>query len=174
MNARRILIPLDGSKTAEAAIPEAVQMACCTNAPCSFVLLRVAPARILPGADVIGDWVAAVREADGYLATVKKGLVEEGIGPIETHVWQGAAAPAIIHAAQVHHADLIVMTSHGRGGIARLVLGSVAEAVLRGSRVPILLIRPAGAPVVPPADGGDRKPVEASSRRTISPSRPAV
>ncbi len=162
MNARRILIPLDGSKNAEAAIPEAVEMG--RGAPSTFVLLRVAQARILPGADVIGDWVEAVREAEAYLDTVKRQLVMKGIGPIETRVWQGAAAPAIIDAAQTHHADLIVMTSHGRSGISRLVFGSVAEAVLRGSRVPILLIRPTGAPVAPPADAGDHKPIEASSR----------
>jgi nucleotide-binding universal stress UspA family protein len=162
MNVRRILIPLDGSKTAEAAIPEAVEMG--RGAPCTFVLLRVAQARILPGADVIGDWVEAVREAEAYLDGLKRQLVAEGIGPIEARVWQGAAAPAIIDAAQAHHADLIVMSSHGRSGISRLVFGSVAEAVLRGSRIPILLIRPVGAPAARPADTGDHKPVEASSR----------
>ena len=61
MNARRILIPLDGSKTAEAAIPEAVQMA--GGGPYTLLLVRVAHARVLPGADVVGDWVDAVREA---------------------------------------------------------------------------------------------------------------
>ncbi|HEX6081426.1 MAG TPA: universal stress protein [Methylomirabilota bacterium] len=162
MNVRRILIPLDGSKTAESAIPEAVDIV--RGRACTFVLLRVAQARILPGADVIGDWVESVREAEHYLATVKKDLEKEGIGPVEARVWQGAAAPAIIDAAQSHHADLIVMTSHGRSGISRLVFGSVAEAVLRGSRVPILLIRPTGAPVTPPADQGRGKPVEAPSR----------
>jgi nucleotide-binding universal stress UspA family protein len=162
MKAGRILIPLDGSKTAEAAIPEAVAIA--RGRPCTFVLLCVAEARILPGADVVGDWVEAVREAEAYLAAVKKRLVAEGIGPIETRVWQGPAALAIIEAAQRHHADLIAMTSHGRSGISRLVFGSVAEAVLRGCRVPILLIRPRGAPVAPPADADAHKPVEASSR----------
>ena len=73
MKAGRILIPLDGSKTAEAAIPEAVAMA--RGRPCTFVLLCVAEAKILPGADVVGDWVEAVREAEAYLAAVKKRLV---------------------------------------------------------------------------------------------------
>ena len=156
--ARRILIPLDGSKIAEAAIPEAVEMV--HGRPCTFLLLRVAPARILPGADVVGDWVEAVREAEHYLAGVRKELEKEGIGPIETHVWQGAAAPAIIDAARMLKADLIVMTSHGRSGIARLVFGSVAETLLRGSRLPILLVRPTGAPIEQPA-GGDARPAPA-------------
>ena len=159
MKPRRILIPLDGSKTAEAAIPEAVQMA--RGSPYTLLLLRVAHARILPGADVVGDWVEAVREAEHYLAGVRKGLEKEGIGPIETHVWQGAAAPAITDAARVHKADLIVMTSHGRSGIARVVFGSVAEAVLRGCRLPILLVRPPGAPIEQPVGGGDARPATA-------------
>jgi nucleotide-binding universal stress UspA family protein len=166
MNARRILIPLDGSTTAEAAIPEAVQMA--GGGPYTLLLLRVAHARILPGADVVGDWVEAVREAEQYLASVRKDLEKKRIGPIETYVWQGPAAAAIIDMARVHTADLIVMTSHGRSGISRLVLGSVAEAVIRGSRLPILLVRSTGAPIEPPAGDGAVGPAGAASVRPRS------
>lgn len=166
MNTRRILIPLDGSETAEAAIPEAVEMA--HGGPCTFLLLRVAHARVLPGADVVGDWVEATREAEYYLARVKRDLEKKRIGPIETLVWQGAPAPAIVDAARVNRADLIVMTSHGRSGIGRLIFGSVAEAVLRGSRLPILLVRPAGAPVERPAGEVEARPATAPDPRTAS------
>ena len=172
MNARRILIPLDGSKTAEAAIPEAVQMA--RGGPYTLLLLRVAHARVLPGADVVGDWVEAVREAENYLASVRRDLEKERVGPIETCVWQGLAAPAIIDMAQVHKADLIVMTSHGRSGIARLILGSVAEAVIRGSRLPILLVRPPGAPIERTVGDGEVGPAEIPSMRPDSSDRPAA
>jgi nucleotide-binding universal stress UspA family protein len=172
MNARRILIPLDGSKLAEAAIPEAVEMA--RGGPYTLLLLRVASARILPGADVVGDWVEAVREAEHYLAGVRKELEKERVGPIETYVWQGPAAAAIIDMARAHQADLIVMTSHGRGGIARLVLGSVAEAVVRGSRLPVLLVRPTGAPIERPAGGGDVGPARTSALQPGSSGRPAA
>lgn len=171
MNARRILIPLDGSKTAEAAIPEAVQMA--RGGPYTLLLLRVANARILPGADVVGDWVEAVREAEHYLASVRTDLEKESVGPIETYVWQGPAASAIIEMARLHEADLIVMTSHGRSGIARLILGSIAEAVIRGSRLPILLVRPTGAPIEQAAGEGNVGPAESPAVRPNSSGRPA-
>jgi nucleotide-binding universal stress UspA family protein len=172
MDARRILVPLDGSKTAEAAIPEAVQMA--RGEPYTLLLLRVAHARVLPGADVVGDSVEAVREAEHYLTSVRRILENERIGgAIETHVWQGPAAAAIIDMARVHKADLIVMTSHGRSGIARLVLGSVAEAVIRGSRVPILLVRAAGAPIEAPTGDHAVGPAETSPVRPSSSDGPA-
>jgi nucleotide-binding universal stress UspA family protein len=172
MNTRRILVPLDGSKTAEAAIPEAVQMA--RGGPYTLLLLRVAHARILPGADVVGDWVEAVREAEYYLACVRKDLEKQRVGPIETYVWQGPAAPAIIDMAREHKADLIVMTSHGRSGIARLVLGSVAEAVIRGSRFPILLVRPTGAPIEQAAGDGGVGPAETSPVWPSASGRPVT
>jgi len=59
------------------------------------------------------------------------------------------AAAAIVEAAQVQKADLIVMSTHGRSGLGRLILGSVAESVLRGTRTPILVIRADSAPVEP-------------------------
>jgi hypothetical protein len=75
--------------------------------------------------------------------------------------------------ARVHKADLIVMTSHGRSGIARLVLGSVAEAVIRGSRLPILLVRPTGAPIEQPAGDGAIGPADTPPVRPGSSGRPA-
>jgi len=66
MKAGRILIPLDGSKTAEAAIPEAVAMA--RGRPCTFVLLCVAEAKILPGADVVGVVPATAEDPAGRRA----------------------------------------------------------------------------------------------------------
>ena len=69
---------------------------------------------------------------------------------VETAVWYGTAASSIVEAAEAQRADLIVMTSHGRSGIGRLILGSVAESVLRGTSVPILLLRATSATVLPP------------------------
>jgi nucleotide-binding universal stress UspA family protein len=69
---------------------------------------------------------------------------------VETSVWYGPAAPAIVDAARLRRADLIVMSSHGRSGLGRLILGSVAESVLRGTGVPILLLRAPDAPLQPP------------------------
>jgi nucleotide-binding universal stress UspA family protein len=64
---------------------------------------------------------------------------------VKTSVWYGPPAASIVEAAEIGKADLIVMNSHGRTGLGRLVLGSVAESVLRGTHTPILLLRAAGA-----------------------------
>jgi nucleotide-binding universal stress UspA family protein len=74
-----------------------------------------------------------------------------GVDKVETSVWYGPPADSIIEAARVSGIDLIVMSSHGRSGLGRLVLGSVAETVLRGTTTPILLLRDREAPLTPPA-----------------------
>jgi len=91
-----------------------------------------------------------MREAEEYLAAVQARVKAAGVAAIELSAWYGPPAEAIVEAARHRHADLIVMSSHGRSGVARLVLGSVAESVLRATAVPILLIRPAGAPLETP------------------------
>lgn len=158
MKTNRILIPLDGSDMAELAIAEALQMARSDGS--TFLLVRAANARILPGADAIGAQIIAVREAEEYLAALKAKLEKDGVRGIETHVWYGPAASAIVEAAGAHKADLIVMTTHGRSGVGRIVFGSVAESVLRGTTVPILLLRPSGAPLEPPAGKAEVRPVK--------------
>lgn len=157
MKTNRILIPLDGSEMAEAAIADARQVA---GAESTLLLVRAANARIMPGADVIGEQIIAVREAGEYLATLKGKLEKDGVRRIETHVWSGPAAAAIVDAVRAQKVDLIVMTTHGRSGLGRLVFGSVAEAILRGTNVPILLVRPTAAPLDVPAGHGQAGPVK--------------
>jgi nucleotide-binding universal stress UspA family protein len=77
--------------------------------------------------------------------------MQSGIATVDTSVWYGPAAEAIVEAAHFRKADLIVMSSHGRSGLGRLVLGSIAETVLRATHVPILLIRPGEAPLDVPS-----------------------
>jgi nucleotide-binding universal stress UspA family protein len=79
---------------------------------------------------------------------VTERLGTRGFIKIESRVWYGPPAESIVEAARVQKADLIVMSSHGRTGLGRLILGSVAESVLRATETPILLIRVAGAPLV--------------------------
>ena len=82
-----------------------------------------------------------VREAEEYLAAVATRLKEHGTNRVETSVWYAPAASAIVEAARLKNTDLIVMSTHGRSGLGRLILGSVAESVLRGTTIPILLLR---------------------------------
>jgi nucleotide-binding universal stress UspA family protein len=163
MKADKILIPLDGSEMAEAAIAPALEM---VQAGSSLVLMRAADARILPGTDAIDAQVQAVREAEDYLAGVKARLEKTGTKGVETHVWYGPAAPAVVEAARVQKVDLSVMSTHGRSGFGRIIFGSVAESVLRGTRVPIFLVRPPDAPVEPPAGQGEARPAEKTSPTT--------
>jgi len=143
-----ILVPLDGSALAEAALSRAVELA--QDSGARLLLLRAAQAHTVPGTDPTEAQVKVVDEAEAYLARVKERLAAEGVKEVETSVWYGPAATAVVEAASLYHADLIVMTTHGRSGFGRLILGSVAESVLRGTTTPILLLRAAEAPVERP------------------------
>ena len=141
---KRILVPLDGSALAEAAFAEAVDVAKRHGA--TLVLLRAAYATTLPAADPTDSQVAVVREAETYLAEIAERARAAGVPTVETSGWYAAAADAIIEATRVRDIDLIVMGTHGRSGLNRFVLGSVAESVLRGTTTPMLMLRGRTAP----------------------------
>ncbi len=148
MTMEKILIPLDGSDLAEAALETAIDIL--TEHPSTtLLLLRAAEAMRPPGSDPTEDKLRAVREAESYLNGVAAGLRECGITRVRTAVWYGPAAPTIVEAAALEKVDLIIMTSHGRSGIGRLIFGSVAESVLHGTRTPILLVRDVTSPLLP-------------------------
>ncbi|MBI1847940.1 MAG: universal stress protein [Candidatus Rokubacteria bacterium] len=145
MTLDKVLVPLDGSGLAEAALWKAIELA--GDSQPTLVLLRAAEAFTFPGSDPVDAQVEAVREAEEYLAHIATRVRNTGFKRVETHVWYGPAAGSIVEAARVQGADLIVMSTHGRSGLGRLILGSVAESVLRGTQVPILMVRAEGAPV---------------------------
>jgi nucleotide-binding universal stress UspA family protein len=157
MKTTKVLVPLDGSPLAEAAVWEAVELM--DRASGTLVLVRAAEANTFPGRDPVEAQVRTVREAEDYLTGVAERMRQAGVARVDVHVWYGPAASAIVDAARVQQVDLIVMSSHGRSGLGRLVLGSVAEAVLRGTHVPILLLRPSQAPVATPGGGATRQEV---------------
>jgi nucleotide-binding universal stress UspA family protein len=148
MKLDRILVALDGSVLAEAAVWSALDLAGKNGATIS--LLRAAEAHALPGTDKVEAQVTAIREAEEYLAGVVRRLADRGFHRVETHVWYGPAAAAIVEATAAQKADLIVMSTHGRSGLGRLILGSVAESVLRGTTIPILIVRADSAPLEVP------------------------
>jgi nucleotide-binding universal stress UspA family protein len=151
MKLRTILVPLDGSIVAETALTRAVDLA--REAGAKLVLLRAAEAHPLPMADPVDAQVAVMGEVQAYLAAVRERVRSAGVGDVEVSAWYGPAVEAIVEAARYRDADLIVMSSHGRSGLTRLVLGSVTEFVLRATTVPILVIRPDGAPIDTPFMG---------------------
>lgn len=147
MRFANILVPLDGSALAETALPTAVQLV--KEQGASLSLMRAVEAW---GAtrDLVEAEISVIREAEQYLAKLADLLRANGCTHVKTSVWYGAPARSVIDAAEAQKADLIVMTSHGRSGISRLIMGSVAESVLRGTTTPILLLRAASAGVFPP------------------------
>jgi len=148
MKTERIMVPLDGSALAEAAIEAALDLGRAT--PSKLILLRAAEAHTLPGADPTEEQVAVVREAEQYLAAIADRLTKRGTKDVDTSVWYGPAAAAVIEAAKLKKADLIVMSTHGRSGLGRLILGSVTESVLRGTTTPICIVRAPDAPIEAP------------------------
>jgi nucleotide-binding universal stress UspA family protein len=158
MKTERILVPLDGSALAESAVATAVEMGRPGRA--TLILVRAAEAHTFPGTDPIEAQVDVVREAEDYLAGVTGRLKQQGLANVETSVWYGPAAAAIVDAARARKADLIVMTTHGRGGLSRLIVGSVAESVLRGTTTPILLLRAPQAPIEAPKGTGQARPAK--------------
>jgi nucleotide-binding universal stress UspA family protein len=152
MKAKKILVPLDGSTVGEAVLDMAVELA---QEGATLVLLRAAEAGSLARDPIVAQ-LEVVHEAELYVDGVAERLRRAGVARVETCVWYGPAAEAIVEAARTRDADLILMSSHGRSGLSRLVLGSVAETVLRATATPILLIRPTGAPVAAIPAGGAR------------------
>jgi len=147
MTPKKIMVPLDGSRLAEVALREAFDFG---RRGATVVLFRAVESKRLPPSDPVDAQVTAVREAEGYLESIAMRARLAGVENVETSVWYGAATESIIDAARVRDIDLIVMSSHGRTGLGRLMLGSVAESVLRGTTTPILLLRDREVPVTTP------------------------
>ena len=170
MAMEKILVPLDGSDLAEAALETAIDIL--RERPgTTLLLVRAAESESarLAELDVIADKARAVSAAESYLNGVAAGLRECGITGVRTAVWYGAAAPTIVEVAATEKVDLIIMTSHGRGGAGRLIFGSVAESVLRGTRIPILVVRDLTAPVQPLLGASEPS---ATQRENVPTARP--
>ncbi|MEK7277617.1 MAG: universal stress protein [Chloroflexota bacterium] len=144
---KKILLALDGSEFSERAIGPALEIA--TKFGAEIVLLRVitveedAPISVglsLRQQEIRPDYTRRYREeAEGYLHGIKTRRLGSGV-EVRIQAALGEPAEVIVATARAEGADLIVMSTHGRSGLTRLLYGSVAEAVLRGANVPLLLI----------------------------------
>jgi nucleotide-binding universal stress UspA family protein len=124
----RILVTLDGSQLAEAALGPAAEMARCLDA--QVTLLRVVD---------FDD--ASYEEAKEYLRQVAERLGQQvALGP--AIVMFGPAPQSILEVIQTHQIDMVAMATHGRGGLRRWVYGSVTEKILRTARRAMLIVRP--------------------------------
>jgi nucleotide-binding universal stress UspA family protein len=129
-----ILVPLDGSALAEQALPFAERVA--RVAQSRVILARVVPAFSAAETSTEASIALTARE---YLEEVASRL-RRAESTVEVAVPKGDAAAQIVGAVAAHGADLIVMSTHGRSGIGRWLYGSVADAVIRLARVPVMLI----------------------------------
>ncbi|MEJ2066801.1 MAG: universal stress protein [Deltaproteobacteria bacterium] len=140
---KKILVPLDGSETSEAILPEIEKLASAFGS--SIALLHIVPPLILPGAmesviqyETVTE--ALMKDGEAYLRAVEKRLKDKGV-TVESRLVQGNEAHLILEHCDRKDIDLLAMTTHGRSGVSRWLLGSVAEKVIRHATKPILLIR---------------------------------
>jgi len=133
-----ILVPLDGSKLAEAILPEVEELAVLLKA--RLHLIRVSRVNVLPGLDPTDAQVRVIHRAQNYLEKLQEQLIVKNID-IELHTPYGDPAEKILEVCQRDDIDLIAMSTHGRGGIGRWLLGSIADKVMRHSEKPVLLLR---------------------------------
>jgi nucleotide-binding universal stress UspA family protein len=142
----RILVPFDGSPTAERGLIEAVNVAAAMKSRVVVLIVSTGLVGAMEMASVRSYDEAAAQMlaectalADGAVArAIEVGVqCERAVVDSRTR----SVAQVILEEAAARKCDLIVMGTHGRKGVSRLVLGSDAEAVIRGARVPVMLVR---------------------------------
>jgi nucleotide-binding universal stress UspA family protein len=144
---RKILVPLDGSKLAECALPHVKNLAK-KQAVAEVILLNVVNVNIpgrgeIPGVVDINEVRRNLfMESNKYLAEVESHLVSEGISVKMESVEGNRPADIISEYARKNGIDMIVIATHGYTGLKKLMLGSVALGILHESHIPVLLIRP--------------------------------
>ena len=143
---KHILVPVDGSETSMKAVAKASGLAKAFGSAVT-ALYVIDP---YPFTGVGADFAygqaqylsAATAEANAALAAAKSAVTQAGVAVVNTMVGEGHAVhDGIQRAVESTGADLIVIGSHGRRGLEKLVLGSVTQKVLGVSRVPVLVVR---------------------------------
>jgi nucleotide-binding universal stress UspA family protein len=164
---RTLVVPLDGSALAERALPYALALAKAREGRLILMRAGMAPApRTLDGAELESDQAQAMAEAETYLLTMAEKLRDQ-VASVDCVVQYGRPAGQILETAARHEADVIVMATHGRTGLAHLLYGSVTEAVLAETTLPVFVVyaqpsaaspaafAPANARVLVPQDESD-------------------
>jgi nucleotide-binding universal stress UspA family protein len=125
----KIVVPLDGSAQANAALPLARTLARATGAAVTLVRVKTD--------------TESREEVTTALSRVAEELAGAAIH-VQSVVRDGDPADEILDEVKKQHADLVVMRTHGRSGLGRAVLGSVTERIVKASDVPVVLLRPGG------------------------------
>jgi nucleotide-binding universal stress UspA family protein len=144
-----VLCPLDGSDVAERALPWAIALA--RELKRTLLVVRVVPASraigsSLQAAELIRETQREEEHAAiHYLRALRHRLAHEDDLTVETMALSGDGADEILRLSTEHEASVVVMSTHGRGGLARVVLGSVAAEVVHFAPVPVLVVPPRAA-----------------------------
>jgi nucleotide-binding universal stress UspA family protein len=141
---KKILVPLDGSKLAEAALPHAEAIAKSEGA--EIILLRIP---MIPAMEFFAREPSIALKiqqdeealAKKYLNTKLNELKKEQI-QASTIMLEGSVPDTILGIAEETHSDMIVMSTHGRTGLQRWLMGSVADRVVHHAHIPVMLIHP--------------------------------
>jgi nucleotide-binding universal stress UspA family protein len=143
---KKILVPLDGSGWAGRVIPDAVDIARSNESELILLHIYTPPAREYTDQIALagqGDQIETAREqAENYLIGLRTELRSEHL-EVRTHIIEGVGVARLIcDFVRSEGIDLIMMSTHGRSGLARLLFGSVAREVMECSDVPVMLIQP--------------------------------
>jgi nucleotide-binding universal stress UspA family protein len=153
----RILVPLDGSPLAERALHHAMEIAGREGAEIVVVRAVDVPLAVIPETG-FADEMAAVdeifAEARSYVDGVVASASKDGYR-MRGEVAKGIPEDIILGAADRENVDVIVMSTHGRTGLSRWLMGSVAEAVMTSTRRPLLLVKPQREAAHKGAEGRD-------------------
>jgi nucleotide-binding universal stress UspA family protein len=147
----RVLVPLDGSKVGEAALPVIGQLIDKLAPETKVEVTLFGVITLLRHWVVVGEASAPVSYTEeemtiikervtDYLKRTGESLKERGV-EVKTMVSSGNASDEILKAADETRADLIAMSTHGRSGLRRLAFGSITDKVLHGASVPVLMVR---------------------------------
>ena len=140
-----ILVALDGSECSRKALDMAVRLAKEQGARCTVCtvvdVVRAAASMTFATGDLVNQWIATLNEDARRIESEAIAKYADSGVAIETKVLEGYPSSSLLDVAKNENADLIVMGSHGRTGLKRLWLGSVAESVVQEATIPILIVR---------------------------------
>ena len=136
----QILVPLDGSKIAEAALEAARYLAGCSQGRISLVRVASTKANTAEWDEASPADQAKEDECLEYLEKVAAPLRAEGLKVHCEVLESGPPAERILEIVEDDEIDLVVLTSHGRSGLSRVLLGSVADTISRHSRAPVMIV----------------------------------
>ncbi len=141
LNFRKILLATDGSAPAVKATQVAVALAKEVGAEITAVYVRTGEDALLYPEERLADEVlSGVHPSEAGLELARKFAEKNGV-KCDTVILRGGVAPQIVKYAQKENCDLIILGDTGRTGLARIAMGSVAEAVVRASDIPVMVIK---------------------------------